>query len=261
MKLETIKTIRFVYPETEKKDAAVIKEAILSCSEICSDHWSLATTQEVWVVLMTDWKMFLDMAAPPSWKPLIWFTKRFQAARFEQIWLVAGGWNQSFGKRVVAGVKPGHLIETADRHIGEKLFVPDTDLAEKVFTITCHELTHAFTDYLRLPVWLHEGLAMRTADLCLGRQTVQMETLSRLQNSTYGRITRYQLQDEEALIQLYVRSYWLIRWLENEQFETLHSWLHHPMKPTILEEALAKLVAVPVQQLWDRMDAFLASRF
>jgi len=45
----------------------------------------------------------------------------------------------------------------------------------KVQQIACHELVHAFTSHLRLPVWLHEGLAMVTVDRLLQNQSIQGE--------------------------------------------------------------------------------------
>ncbi len=257
MNQENIHGIKLVYPESESVDAAVVKSAIQPCVAACREHWGLSTPQAVSVIVMTDWRIFLDTAAPAHWKTLIWLSNRFQAARFDQIWQVAGGWNQSFGKRVAAGVKPARLIASADRRIGEKIFVPEADLSEKVFLVTCHELTHAMSDYLQLPAWLHEGLAMRTADICFDKQTVQEETLTRLRESSFGRITRYQLNDEEALIQLYVRAYWLVRWLESQHLPTLKSWLNRPIKPIALETQLAQTLNLPQPQLWERMDAFL----
>jgi hypothetical protein len=58
--------------------------------------------------------------------------------------------------------------------IGERIFVK-TDDVTKVQQIACHELVHAFTSHLRLPVWLHEGLAMVTVDRLLQNQSIQGE--------------------------------------------------------------------------------------
>lgn len=261
MLIEKIQNVTLVYEPAEQHDADVVKEAITRCSQVCLEVWGLKTPMDAWVVVMTDWEMFLDVAMPANWQFQKWFIKRFQGSRFEQIWQVAGGWNQSFGKRVATGVKPGRLIEKADRRIGKKIFVKETEMDQKVFSVTCHELTHAFSDYLKLPAWLHEGLAMRTADLCMDKQTVLPETLNLLKDSMKGRITRYDLQDENTLVLLYVRSYWLTRLLEAEKMETLKRWLQRPMRPTELEKQLASVIDLPLTDLWGRMDAFLWEYF
>ena len=52
------------------------------------------------------------------------------------------------------GVKPPRLVQLADRRAGDQIFVKEKDIGEKVQSITCHELAHAFTSHLRLPAWL-----------------------------------------------------------------------------------------------------------
>ena len=48
--------------------------------------------------------------------------------------------------------------------------------ASQVQRIACHELVHAYTAHLKLPAWLHEGLAMLTVDRFFERPTVKRES-------------------------------------------------------------------------------------
>lgn len=255
-----IGNVSFVYPNNEENDVYIIKSAIEKCNMVCKDHWGFETPQDIKLILMTSWEMFLEEAVPDKQRWKLWFIRKFNAARFEQIWEIAGGWNQSFGNCVVAGVKPGYLIKAADRSIGKEIFI-DEEIHEKVFTVTCHELTHAHSDFLKLPVWLHEGLAMRTADLCAGKQTVRPDSLDLLRYSNKGRITRYDLKDEAVLVLLYLRSYWLVRWLESEHLESLKKHFDKPHSPKEFEIWIAKLMGFPVNLLWSQMDLFLADYF
>ena len=86
---------------------------------------------------------------------------------------VAGGWEQQFGKRHTFGVKPPHLLKDADQSIGERIFVKEENIDVKVQQNTCHELTHAFSSHLKLPMWLKEGLAMVSVDKYAGKPTVK----------------------------------------------------------------------------------------
>ena len=258
---EKIDQISFYYPVGEQHDAEILRSAILKVTETLSSRYNLQTPADCRVILMTDWHMFLAEGAPPLMKIFLPVIEALQGKRFEATWKVAGGWNQRMGNRVVAGIKPGRLIEASDKRLGKVIFKPYESIDEKVYSITCHELTHAFTDHLRLPSWLHEGLAMVTTDHALGKETVQRQTLELLKDSDIGRITRYSLNDEKALILLYVRAYWLTLWLEKEEPELLQTWLKKKLRPSLIDQQLAKKLNVYLTNLWSMMDHFLYNYF
>ena len=258
---EKIDQISFYYPVDEQHDAEILRTAITRITETLSSRYNLKTPADCRVILMTDWHMFLAEGAPPLMKIFLPVIEALQGKRFEATWKVAGGWNQRMGNRVVAGIKPGRLIESSDKRLGKVIFKPYESIDEKVYSITCHELTHAFTDHLRLPSWLHEGLAMVSTDHALGKETIQRETLELLKDSDIGRITRYSLNDEKALILLYVRAYWLTLWLEKEEPELLQSWLKKKLRPSLIDQQLAKKLNVYLTNLWSMMDRFLYDYF
>jgi len=128
--------------------------------------------------------------------------------------------------------------------------------------ITCHELVHAFTSHLRLPVWLHEGLAMLTVDRFLGRPTVQAETIEALAHSpgaaSPGRYPRFTTQDPHAIVYLYVRGYWLTRYIEETRPGLLKSLLTRRYRHDELESQIASAFSMGRDEFWRRIDGMVA---
>ena len=132
---------------------------------------------------MTSWHGFALQSAWP-WKVLLALTFPFWAPRAKAIWPLAGGWQQSYGRRHALGIKPPRLLQSADSRIGDKIFLRDADVHDRVRSVACHELTHAFTADLRLPAWFKEGVAMVAVDRFFDRPTVKRETLETLGRTT-----------------------------------------------------------------------------
>jgi hypothetical protein len=185
--------------------------------------------------------------------------------RFDTLWEVAGGWEQQFGKRHTFGVKPPHLLVATDSSIGERFFVKEEDMEAKVQQNTCHELTHAFSSHLRLPMWLKEGLAMVSVDKYAGKLTVKPETLDMLANgssdtssSSYrgGRIT-----DQGGLVYQVVRGYWLTRYLDDTQSQLLVELLKKRYKPKLLQEEIANAYGLESATFWNEIDPMIVSHF
>lgn len=139
------------------------------------------------------------------------------------------GWEQKYGNVRTVGIKPPRLLETADRRIGERIFIKEESIQDKIRSIACHELTHAFTAHLRLPAWLKEGLAMLMVDKFFLKPTVKKNTLEILKNSSdpSAGSQRSGFKGEDTLLYLYIRGYWRTRYI----YETC---------PDLLKELLAK---------------------
>jgi len=173
---------------------------------------------------------------------------------------MAGGWTQCYGERRTVGVKPPRLLQAVDSRFRERIFVP-RKVEEWVEHNTCHELVHAFTGHLRLPIWLHEGLAMVTVDRLAGRPTVKAETLEALARPAtgsrpeegYGRMAL----DQEGLIYLAVRGYWVTRYLVDTQPALLRKHLERRLPHDVLESALAAELGVD----WSGIDDVVVSCF
>jgi hypothetical protein len=150
---------------------------------------------------------------------MISLTKPIWRPRIDRTYALAGGWMLPWPGRPAIGVKPPELLVSADRRLGERLYVPVPDLHEKVMHITGHELTHAYTAFLRLPSWLNEGLAMRAVDHLAGSDTILDETRgcvradpASLGSRAYRRLAE---RDHDALVELYATGYWLTRQLDD----------------------------------------------
>lgn len=223
-------------------------------------RWGLEPPADLGIYLMTSWQGFLADSAPPGWKALLALTRPLWQARVAQTWSLAGGWEQRYGRCVAVGIKPPHLLAQADRHLGERIFLPEDSLEQKMETIACHELTHACSTHLRLPSWLKEGLAMLAVDHFLGRPSVRPETRALLRvppqpNPLDGRRTP-RITDEAGLLYLYAHGYWLVRWLDEQHPDLLRAELSQPRRDW--DARLASILDLPLADFHREMDARLA---
>ena len=189
----------------------------------------------------------------------------FLALRMQRLWISAGGWAQRFGRRHTVGIKPPRLLMESDQNLGDQIFLRGWSLEEKVQQITCHELTHACSDDLKLPTWLHEGMAMVTVDAFCEEETIRPETLETLKKysgafGTQGR-QRLRLRDPQALIYLYCRGYWLTRFIEDTRPGLIRVLLTGRHPAPVLERRIADAYQDEVPDFWDQADAMVAAHF
>jgi hypothetical protein len=111
---------------------------------------------------------------------------------------------------------------------------------------------------------LHEGLAMLTVDKLAGHPTVLAESLTRLATPpdvtlrNYGRLRN---QGElDALVRLYIRAYWLARYLDEQQPDVLRALLCK-QSHAAAEAQLAQALGVERATLWPAVDALLVAHF
>jgi len=156
-------------------------------------------------------------------------------------------------------------MQVADRSIGERIFIKNEDVAQKVQHVTCHELVHAFTAHLKLPMWLNEGLAMLTVDRYFGEPTVRGETLETLarapQGLRPGRYRRLRLKDEDDMVYHVVRGYWLTCYIEDTRPEWLKDILERRYTHKTLESKVASTYGMDDAQFWRDIDGMVVSHF
>ena len=229
MKNETIAGLRLFYDFEDQEAAQVIKTACESTVLLIHHRWGLGTPEDCRVYVMTSWPRFLFHSAPWLWKIYLAITFPLVARQASAIWTHAGGWAIQYGRRRVVGVKPPQLMQIANRSLGEQIFLQDRDISEKAQTVTCHELVHAFTFHLKLPTWLHEGLATLAMEHYLDRRIVREDTLEKLtgnlQASHPSGSVKLGVDKPQALILQYVRGYWLTRYIEETKPELLKALL------------------------------------
>lgn len=254
-----------VFGEEERSAAELIREACERSALLIHTHWGLDIPKDCYIYVMTSWPGFVFQSAPWPWRILLAVTLPLWAFRIRQTWALAGGWAQSYGRRRAIGVKPPRLIKLADRRIGERIFVKEEAIDEKVQSITCHELTHAFTAHLRLPTWLREGLAMVMVDKFFEEGTVQPETLAVLKQRegqpSPGGNQRLRVGDEATLVYLYTRGYWLTRYIEETRPGLLKDLLSQRCQPDELESRIVTAYEKSLKEFWEDIDGVLVSHF
>jgi hypothetical protein len=260
---ETVAGLRLFYDAEQQEAARMVRMACEGSVRLFHQRWELAAPEDCRVYVMTSWLSFLFHSAPWHWKVYLALTLPLVARRASRIWPYAGGWSLQFGRRRVVGVKPPHLIQSANRKLGEQIFTQDRDLSEKVQTITCHELVHAFTFHLKLPTWLQEGLATLAMEYYLDRHIVRRETLESLLHPspphTVSATEKLRVEDPQALIAQYVRGYWLTRYIEETRPQMLKDLLSKRHKREEIEEKVASAFGKDRGDFWKNVDEELRS--
>jgi hypothetical protein len=223
---------------------------------------------------MTSWRHFLFHSAPWHWRIMLAASIPLWVFRVQKIWRFAGGWVQRYGTRLAVGIKPPRILQLADRSIGAQIFVQEKEINEKVEQVTCHELTHAHSAHLRLPMWLNEGLAMVTVDKLAGQPTVRFETVETLDHlarrAVPGASARgsgpesyrsVQRKDTEVLVYHVVRGYWLTRYIVETQPDLLKGLLARRQSHRTLEDKVATALGMDREAFWRRIDGIVASHF
>ena len=249
-----------VHYEADEQDAAeIVREACEKSDRLIRQHWELDTPKDCRIYVMTSWRQFVFHSAPWPWKVLLGMLYPLWSFRVKRLWAYAGGWVQRYGKRVAVGIKPPRLLLQAERGIGDRIFVRDTDVRKELEHITCHELTHAFSTHLRLPMWLHEGLAQVTVDRYAGQQMVRQETLQALADpARETRPAQYRglrAGDADRLVYHYVRGYWVTRYIEDVKPDLLREMLSLRHRQKALESLLAQAFGISRETFWTNIDS------
>jgi hypothetical protein len=232
--------------------------------DLIASLWGLKAPPDCRVYVMTSWSRFLFHAAPWPWRIYLAITLPLRYPHIQRVWALAGGWALRYGERRVIGIKPPELRQESDTELGRRLWI-DRNAEEWVEHNTCHELTHACSDDLRLPNWLHEGLAMVTVDRFADRPTVREETLQVIVDcpgrsrpaERFGR----RAADPDALLYLAVRSYWITRYLAEGQPELLREQLAQPQDHKALEGRLAAGLGLGMDDFWREIDGMLGAHY
>jgi hypothetical protein len=265
MQRQLIGPLSVIYRAGEREAAGIVADACLQSIQLITETWGLKVPADCRVYVMTSWREFMFDSAPWHWRLLMAITLPLWFSRVRSLWRFAGGWTQRYGTRLAVGVKPPRLMSSADKSIGERIFVHEDDVTEKVRHVTCHELTHAFVAHLRLPSWLNEGLAMVTVDRFFGKATVHRDTLALLgRPARPGRpreAARLNVADKGAIVHHYVRGYWIARYLAETNMELLRELLSARTTHRQLESRIAAGLGVTSGALWTEVDSILLSHF
>lgn len=265
MQFEKIADLSLFYEPEEIETARLVAAACERSVPLFQRRWGLSTPEDCQVYVMTSWLRFLFNSAPWPWKVYLALTLPLVVRKASSIWPYAGGWSLQYGLRRVVGIKPSRLIQIGNRSLGEQIFIQDRDADEMVQTVTCHELIHAFTSHLKLPVWLHEGLAMLAMEYYLDRRMVRFETLEILDEQVLANLNkgngRLQVNQPQALVAQTVCGYWLTRYIDEARPELLKELLTERRSHPNLEVKIVSAFGKNKEQFWKEIYNELGSWF
>lgn len=265
METRSVQGIMLHYDAAEAETADLVAGALARTVSFLQDEWAVQTPADCRAYVMTSGTRMIFHAAPRGWKLLLGVTYPLWAPGARRRWQIAGGWAQRFGRRATIGIKPARLLEVADGSIGRRIWVPDRSPTDAVSHNTCHELTHAWTDHLRLPAWLHEGIAMVSVDRAFETETVQAATLDALERTSTGERPeggrRLDLSDPDAVVYQVVRGYWFVRYIEETRPGLLRELLARRRGREELEGMVASALGESPSEFWVQMDARVVAHF
>ncbi len=255
-----------IYFDPEEREAAeMIQKACQHGIQTINTSWGLEMPEDCRVYVLTTWPRCVFQGAPLQTQILLGITMPFWYSEFKRRWQYAGGWAQRYGDRQVVGIKAPRLIAMTPESIGESIFIKEEDLDDKVLSIVCHELTHAFSSHLNLPTWLHEGLAMVSSDRGLEKQTVRGDTLLLLKESSQQEKSNEKIdlkvQSREEIVFIYVRGYWLTRYLAETQPELLKNLLTQRYSHQTIQAKIASGMGIKPEDFWNQIDERVVAHF
>jgi hypothetical protein len=243
----------------------LIGSACAKALPLIQEIWGLETPEDCRIYVMTSWLGFVFQSAPWHWRILLGATMPFWCFRARRTWPYSAAWTQRYGRRVAIGVKPPRLLEQSDKSFGVRMFVEEKDMRTNVQQVTCHELVHACSAHLKLPVWLNEGIATVTADRFLERRTILKETLELVKSfrpkripPTYRELSR---MSGETFVYHAVRGYWLVRYLEEERPGFLKRMFSLRRDSRAIEREMAMELGMEPGSFWSEIDDVVVGHF
>jgi hypothetical protein len=265
MESRTISGVRVVDRPGEQDSVDLIGAACEQAVPLIQESWGLETPEDCRIYVMTSWLGFVFQSAPWHWRLLLGATMPFWCFRARRTWPYSAAWTQRYGKRAAIGVKPPRLLEQSDRSIGVRMFVEEKDMKVNVQHVTCHELVHACSAYLKLPTWLNEGIATVTVDRFLERPTIREETLEFIGDflpkgapPTYRELSR---MSGEAIAYHGMRGYWLVRYLEEKHPGFLRRMFSLHRDPRVIEREMMFELGMEPGSFWREIDDVMVGHF
>lgn len=249
----------------ESETVELIEKSCARALRLAREMWALDPPQDCHIYVMTSWWKFFFRSAPWPWKVLLAVGFPLWALRARRTWPYAAAWTQRYGRRVAIGVKPPHLLEISDMSVGIRMFVKEKDMRLKVQHVSCHELVHACSAHLQLPMWLNEGIATVTVDRYLGKRTILRTTLELLRDyqpkappPTYRQLSRMKT---EALVYHTTRGYWLTRYLAEQHRDFMIRLLETRRSAQEIDNLMAENLKIDPLTFWQEIDGILVQYF
>jgi hypothetical protein len=220
--------------EPSSETEMLLSEACCQAVDFLQKTWSLKVPN-CHVYVTVRWQTIMLEQAPILYKTMNRASFLFLRKRYgllDSLWNRSAGWFQRHGKLCLIAIKP--LRDFEKMNLTNSQLYTSMTAKEKFSNTLVHELTHAFTAHLRLPLWLNEGIALLSAEKALGYGTVKRETLEYLMTPQRGS-SYYQLAklSNEKFFYQYAKGYWLTRYLleqhEDVLKQLLSKWKFNPI--------------------------------
>jgi hypothetical protein len=265
MKTRTIGNLTLIIDPPEQETTDWIDTTCQRAFPLIRASWGLVPPEDCRIYVMTSWPGFVSQSAPWPWKILLGATLPFWAFRARRTWPISAAWTQRYGRSIAIGVKPPRLLQMSNREIGVRISVEERDVRVNIQQVTCHELAHACSAHLKLPMWLNEGIAILTVDRFLERPTIREETLTMLRDfspkippPTYRELSRMGL---ERIAYECVRGYWLVRYVEEQQPDLLRRLFSSLQNPAAIHRMIAAALGVRPDDFWKVIDGMVVEHF
>lgn len=256
--------IRVISPRGDTT-GRLIRRGVRGAMRTIRENWGLSAPRDCRIYVMNSWVNFMFQSAPFGWRILLALNLPFWAARSRRLWEFSAAWTMYYGQRAVIGIKALHLLEAGQQRHGLRLYEDESQPEHKMCHLTCHELTHACAAPLNLPQWLDEGLAQLTVDDCMANCTMRTDTLDLLRRyhpkTSPPGPRELAVMDSEALVYQNVRSYWLLKYLEELSPGYLKRNLSSPQVASLVVQELSRWLDLPEPEFWQLIDDRLIAHF
>lgn len=265
MSIKKVGNIKIVFSKNEETTGELAAQACEKVLNIATEDWGLKSPQDCRIYVMTSWPEFIFNSTPLRWKLTLLLTLLLWVPRIRKTWPYSTAWTQRYGNRIAIGIKPSHLIEKSDRKIGSIMSEEEPDADKHIQNLACHEIIHACSTYLILPMWLNEGIAMLSTDRFSGKPVIRKETLQIVKDHlpkeepmTYGNIAKMTTED---ITYHDSRGYWIVKYLEENHPGFLKDILSIHRYEDEIEERMAEALGIDPNDLWQNIDDIITGYF
>lgn len=286
MKHVIVDNIKILYNDAGKPSVNLFADACRKSIPVIYETWGLKTPAKCKIYIMTSWLIFL-------WYGYSW-PKKFCAAVLLlvsslvlslvfyrvfplglliaplifyliiiKLWFKIAG--LTIPNHTTCGIKSPDLVDPAGGKLGRRIRIEYANSDSLVQSAICHELTHAFSIHLNLPVWLNEGIAMYAVDKFTGKATVKTETLEFIENYPHKKqstsYSNLMSRNEDSIVYTYARAYWLTRYLELNYPGFIRGLLVKRQSKRKIEQQLSLKTGIPVKDFWNQIDNKIVAQF
>lgn len=257
--------ITLYFNPREKESAEIIEAACRQSLPIIRETWGLPEPKQCRVYIVNSWFYYMFHSAP-------WYARipsvlsfPFWYLQTRRVCKLYGGLTQPRKGNPAIGIKPLKSIANTDTSVGNLIYLKAPTMKDKLEHILCHEMTHAFSSHLDLPLWLNEGIAMVSVDIYFGKQTVRADTLNYLKNP---KLKRYHAGYDDlpqmkktSIVYHYTRGYWITRFLMNKHPDALKNALKKKQSLHSLENQIASALGLSRRTFLKTIDDMVLAHF